>query len=128
MQRLLPGGLGLLLVVALSGCGGGGRDAIMKDALAAMDEMASVMEKSKNADEAKPKLESIVARMKELKKKEDALGKPTKSEEDALKQKYEPEMKKVQGRMEAGMKQLTQRDPTGIEKLLPVFMEMSSWK
>ena len=128
MQRFLQGGFCLLLMATLSGCGGGGRDGLMKDALGVMDEMATVLEKSKNADEAKPKLEGLLAKMKEIKKKDDAMGKPTQSEEEALKKKYEPEMKKVQGRLEAGMKQMAQRDPGGMEKLLPVFMEMAAWK
>jgi biopolymer transport protein ExbB/TolQ len=115
-------------VLALSGCGSGGREGLAKEAIATMNDMASALESAKNADEAKPKLEAALTKLKDIKKREDAMGKPSKAEEEALTKKLQPEMTKVQERMASAMKQLATKDPQGLPKIMSIFTEMASWK
>jgi hypothetical protein len=73
-------------------------ESLMKDAIAVMKEWATVLEGVKDeasAEVAKPKLQAINAKMKDLKTKADTLGKPPAEEEKRLKEKYEPEFKQV---------------------------------
>src|SRR5206468_759862 len=107
--------------LVLIGCGSGGREGLAKEAIASMNEMAATLETSKNADEAKPKLEATLNKLKDIKKREEAMAKPTKAEEESLTKKLQPEMTKVQERMTNAMKQLATKDPQGLMKLMPIF-------
>jgi hypothetical protein len=81
---------------------------IMKDVIKAMNAMADVLDKIDNSESAKaarPKLEAVVKRLVELKKKEDTLDKLSREEEQGLKKKYASDLKKIHDRFfNAGMK------------------------
>lgn len=128
MKKFATAGGLWMMVLVLSGCGGGGdREALMKDAISAMDEMATAMESSANAQEAKPKLEGALAKLKDVKTREEKMGRPTKSEEQSLKTKFQGDLNRIQERMKTASMSLAQKDPTGFPNLLPIFTEMASW-
>jgi hypothetical protein len=55
------------LVFLATGCGGGGADGIMKDTISTMNEMAAILESikdEKTADEATPKLDKQIEKLK----------------------------------------------------------------
>ena|SRR5262245_15068452 len=123
-MKLALSGLSITaLVVSLSGCGGGSHDSAMKEAINATNEMADILEKSKTADEAKPKMEAVVAKMKDLKKRMDKLGEPSKSEAEALGKKYAGDMMTAGMRMMKAQQAFQQRDPEGFQKLEALLKE-----
>jgi hypothetical protein len=101
---------GIIALLAFSGgCGSSDpHDAAVKEMLAAMNELADVMDTVKDeasATAAAPKLKAVADRVKALKTKMDGMPKPTAEVEESLKKKYEEQMKNVMGRlMAAGMK------------------------
>jgi TolA-binding protein len=101
-------GVALTFACLASGCGGSANaEGMMKDTIATMNEMAATLETvkdDKTADEAIPKLEKEVAKLKELKKKAEELKLP-KDEDKKLEEKYKPELEKATKRFqEAAMK------------------------
>jgi hypothetical protein len=74
MNKSVVFGSGILVVALVVGCGGSSDDAIMKEQIDLMNQMASVMEKVTDADSMK----SAEAEIKTLKEKGDALNKKTK--------------------------------------------------
>ncbi|HZQ93578.1 MAG TPA: hypothetical protein VFA67_01135 [Candidatus Sulfotelmatobacter sp.] len=116
-----------VLVLWTLGCGGNQREALMKESVAAMDEMATALEQAKTAAEAKPKLVATLNKLRELKKRDDALGPPSKAVSDSLKKKFDPEMTKITERVKNGMAQLVKNDPKGLKSILPIFEEMGQW-
>ena len=106
-----------VMMVALSGCGGGasgGAEGAIKESIVQMNDMASVMDNAKNAEEAKPKMETITAKLQKLKTVINAMPELERLE---LSKKYEAEtMKAVVRVLEAG-KALEKRDPAGMKKL-----------
>jgi len=121
MKTRLIGGLLWALVLVVAGCGGSSRDSLTKESITLMNEMSDIMEKSANAAEAKPKLDAVASKMKDLKKRMDNVGKPSAAEEETLKKKYEPEMKKAVGRLLAASMQLATKDPQGAQQLQDVM-------
>lgn len=72
LRQILLAGLGLTLVLGLSGCGGGGADAAYKQQADAMNEVVVVLETitdDASADTAMPKLEKAVAKVQEANRK-----------------------------------------------------------
>jgi hypothetical protein len=118
-------GVGFAFLVLLAGCGGGtSHESVLREQIGAMDEIATVLENSKTADEAKPKLEKAASRLKDIKKRADALPKPSDTEKANLEKKLKPEMEKTVQRFIGAMMQFSQRDPTGMEKLEPIFKDL----
>jgi hypothetical protein len=98
MRKVALLGVFMVSVGGLSGCAGDTHESLTREALDQMKEFVSIMDNVKDeasAQEAKPKLEALVTRMKELKKRADKLGKPSKEEDERLKKKYESEYKEV---------------------------------
>ena len=101
MKRMLCGSVMLILFCGMSGCKGTTHESLAEEQMALMNEMFDVMEgvtDAASAQAAKPKLEKISTRMKELGEKAKALGQPSAEEEQRLKKKFEPELKKMMER------------------------------
>jgi len=116
---------GMLVVLAVcGGCNSGSADDVMKDTVSTMNEMADVLDTIKDQESAKaarPKLENLLQRLKDLKAKADKI-KVTKSEEERLKKKYEPDLKKIHDRFfQAGLN--LQRTGT-INEVKDIFEQM----
>jgi hypothetical protein len=88
-----------VLMLALVGCDSKPtHESLAQEAIGKMNEMAGVLEgvtDEASAKAAKPKLQAIDASMKELKAKEEKLGKLSADEEKRLKEKYEPQMEEA---------------------------------
>jgi hypothetical protein len=120
-------GIGLVLMAFLVGCGGGGsHESIARESVGVIDEMATALENSKTADEAKPKLEKSAAKFKDLKKRMDALPKLSKTEEENMQKKLQPEMDKAGKKLASAMMQFAQRDPAGFQQIQGVLQESMS--
>lgn len=92
----------LVLVWAASGCGGDKHEVVIKDTIQAMNDMADIVDTIKDeasAKAAEPKLKAVADRLQEIKKRADAMEKPSAEKEEALKKKYEGELKAGMGRM-----------------------------
>jgi uncharacterized lipoprotein YehR (DUF1307 family) len=90
MRKVTLAGFALGLVFAVSGCGDS-HESLTKDAIKLTNEMADVLESIKDkdsAEKAKPKLEKLAEKFKDLKKRMDKIGKPDKAKEEALEKKY----------------------------------------
>jgi len=95
-------GVAVAMVVLLSGCGKPTHESVIKDLMGQMRKLTDVLKSVKSeasAREAAPKMQAIVKEMQELRKKGDALGRPTKEQEAAMEMKYGEELKKVTGEM-----------------------------
>jgi predicted nucleic acid-binding Zn-ribbon protein len=93
-----------LLLVVPACRGGNEHEAMMKDMIKAMNELADVLESIKDeatAKAAEPKLKALGTRIQEMKKKADALGGLPKDKDEELRKKYEPEMNAAVGRIMA---------------------------
>jgi hypothetical protein len=92
-----------VLLGGLSGCSGKDtHESLMKEQISLMNEYFDVLDgvnSEADAKAAKPKLEALAKKGEDLKKRADALGKPSKEEEQRLKEKFTPEMTKMMGRM-----------------------------
>jgi hypothetical protein len=107
-------GAALALAFLAAGCGGGGADAIMKESIAQLNEMATTLETikdDKTADEAIAKLEKQGTKMQELKKKSEDL-KLSKDDEKKLMDKYKDEMEKASKKLQEAMKSAVSKAPT----------------
>lgn len=81
-------------------------DAVVRDQLRALDEMATIVESIRDqpsAEAARPRLRALRPRMEALRKRADALGQPTPEVRDRLQAKYRSEMERVTGRLSASM-------------------------
>lgn len=89
----------LFALVLVAGCDSAPtHDSVMEESVSSMEEMVAIMKTIKDkpsAEAAKPKLEALGDRMKELKAEADKLGKPSKEKEAELKKKYDDRMQKV---------------------------------
>ncbi len=86
---ILTGALGLFLAV---GCGGSSGDALMKERIAAVNEMSDVLGTIKDpaaAKEAEPKVKKIKDRLADI---DQRWAKLSKSEQEAAVKKYGPEV------------------------------------
>lgn len=108
----------LMLVVV--GCNSGNPQAqaevVMKDMLASMNEMADAFEKSKDAKDAKPKVDALGKKFEELKKKADAIKLP-KDQEKVLETKYAPQIQEAMQRVMKASFSLAMKDPNGMKDL-----------
>jgi hypothetical protein len=96
MKKVLAGGFALALVFAVSGCGDS-HEAVLKDTIKTMDEITEVCESIKDessAKAAKPKLEKLAEKMKDIKKRADKLGDPKGDKKEALEKKYKDDLLK----------------------------------
>ena len=96
MRKVTLAGLALALVFTVSGCGDS-PESITKDMIKAMNEMADVLESIKDkdsAEKAKPKLEALSKKMKDLKERADKLKVDDKKKKE-LEEKYKDEVAKA---------------------------------
>lgn len=104
MTILRVAGGGLMLVALVVGCGGASSDdALVKDFIQTMDEMAGIMEKvtdAKSMNEAKSKLNQVKAKSEELSKKLDAIPK---ERSKALEEKYKGQIENCKNRLMKAM-------------------------
>jgi hypothetical protein len=103
MNRALFVGCGLLLGLAV-GCGGGGDDAVVKDQITLMNEIAAAYEKVTDADswkKAQAEVERLRPRAEELRKKESSWPEEKKKQFD---EKYASELKAATDRLDAARK------------------------
>jgi hypothetical protein len=114
-KRVIGGALAILLL-GVAGCGGS-RDSLTRENINLMNEMSDVLEKSADFAEAKPKLDALIDRAKDVKKRLDAMGKPSDKEEQELKKKYEPDLQKAAVRFFGASMQLAKKDAPGFEQL-----------
>jgi hypothetical protein len=107
---------GFALALMVAGCSGNSPESIAKELVANMNEFATVLENAKSVDEAKPKIDVIVARMSDLKKRFDAM-----KMSEAEKAKFDVSMKaegeKAASRLSAATVKLATTDPLGMMKL-----------
>jgi len=85
----------LLFLGSLSGCGGDTHESLVGQALELMNEYNTIMDAVKDdasAAAAKPKLEALEKRAADLKKRADALGKPSDDERKRLQEKFQAQM------------------------------------
>ena len=118
-------GMAVFLVawmILLGGCGGGGPEAVAKEMVGAMDEVSSIFENSKDATEAKPKLEAVVTRMQDIKKRGDALKLDQNKE---VQKKFEPELKRAMERMAKASMSFAQKDAKGFMELAEVMKKLA---
>src|SRR5262245_28869689 len=104
MKHIADGLCLALLMLTLSGCSGARkvdkerlatRESLAKEQAEIIGDLAGVFEKAADAEEAKPKLETLLDKMKEWRKGEDALGEPANAEEEAVEKKYSAELKPI---------------------------------
>jgi len=77
-------------------------DAIFKEVVGSMSQLADVLASIKDkdsADKAKPEIKKIAVKMKELKAKGDKLGKPSKDQEKELMEKYRKDLEAATKKM-----------------------------
>ena len=101
MKSIWVGGMFGVMALGLAGCGGGNSpDALNKEAISMMNEVAGVLESVKDkasGEAAIPKLQGLAKRGEDLKKRMDGL-KLSKEDEKKIEEKYKKEG------MEAGMR------------------------
>jgi hypothetical protein len=121
MRKVTLAGFALALVFAVSGCGDS-PDSVIKDQIKLMNDMADVLEGIKDkdsAEKAKPKLEALAKKAKDIEEraKKLKLDDMPKEKQEALKKKYEDDIKKAAGRFGAAMmKAMTNPDAAGALK------------
>jgi hypothetical protein len=117
--------LGVAFAVSLSGCGGATPESLAKESTGQMNELATVLENAKSVDEAKPKLDPIVAKLSDLKKRYDALklSEERKKEIDAT---VKPDMEKAASRLMTAMMKLATTDPQGMPKLGEMMQKIAT--
>lgn len=111
--------LASLLLVLVPGCGGDTHQSLVDESMPLMREMAATVTTIKDeatAKAAKPKLEVIASKMKDLKARRDKLPAPTEAEMKASIDKYGKEMEELQKKMIGSMMAI-QFDPA-IQKVL----------
>ncbi len=90
-------GLAAVLVFLAAGCSNSAATELMKDTITTMNEIASTLETikdDKSADEAIPKLDTQVARLRELKRKREEM-KLSPGDDRKLQEKYKPELEQT---------------------------------
>jgi hypothetical protein len=77
-------------------------DAVMKETIGLLNELAGVLEGVKDRDSARaaaPKIDNLTARLEAVAKKADALPQPSEAENKRLEQKWKKDIEKVMGRL-----------------------------
>jgi hypothetical protein len=100
MNRLLFVGGGLLVLGLAAGCGGGD-DAVLKDQIRLMNEIAAAYDKVTDADsweKAQAEAEKLLPRVEELKKKENSWSEEKKKQ---LSEKHASELQAATDRLKA---------------------------
>jgi hypothetical protein len=111
MKKTLVTGLVILFWSGTAGYGADTHEGIIKEVIKAMNDMADILDGIKDRESARkahPRLEKVVARLKELKKREGKLVKLSGVEEARLQEKYKTDLKKIHDRFfNAGKKLAT---------------------
>ncbi len=115
------------MLLAVGAALAGGADQTIRDIIGLFNDLAATLETSKNADEARPKLEKLVAKFNEIQKKLEA-NKPSQEEETKLKQKYGEEFQTALKRYGAAVQTFGKRDPDGLKSLTQLFEKMGEKK
>lgn len=119
--------LSVAFAVSLSGCGGATPESLAKESTAQVNELATVLENAKSVDEAKPKLDAIVAKFSDLKKRLDAL-KLSKEREKEIEATAKPDMEKALSRLMTAMMKVAATDPLGMPKLTEIMQKIGANK
>jgi len=119
--------LSVVFAVSLSGCGGATPESLAKESTAQMNELATVLENAKSVDEAKPKIEAIVAKFTDLKKRVDAL-KLSEERKKEIEATVKPDMEKAVSRLMTAMMKITATDPLGMPKLGEIMQKIAATK
>lgn len=101
MKRLLALST-MLMLMAGPGCGGDTHESLAAEVVPVMREMADTISTIKDeatAKAAKPKLERIAAKMKDLNTRREKLPAPTEAQTKAMIEKYGKEMEAAQRKM-----------------------------
>ena len=109
----------LAVSIMLIGCGGDSYESMASDSVSYYEEMASILEGVSDVESAKaavPKLEAVGQKMADLKKRADALGKPTPEQNKALEEKFTKEMSTAMDKMMAASMKLA--DKPEVQKIL----------
>lgn len=97
----------MCMMLVLSGCKDD-HESLLKDSIGKMNDMTAALKSVKDKDSSKaaaPKLKSIGEDMAALKKKMEALPKPSADEDKKLKDKYEPQLQAaLKGFMDEAMR------------------------
>jgi hypothetical protein len=114
MNRAVFVGSGLLLLGLAAGCGGGD-DAVIKDQISLMNEVAAAYDKVTDTaswKKAEAEVEKLLPRAEELKKKENSWSEEKKKQ---LSEKYAGELQAATDRLEAA-RQAARKKVTGTKK------------
>jgi len=109
----------LAMAIMLGGCGGDTHESLAQEGVSAFNEFASILEGVSDVESAKaavPKLEAVGQKMADLKKRADALGKPTPEQNKALEEKFTKEMSTAMDKMMAASMKLA--DKPEVQKIL----------
>jgi hypothetical protein len=121
MKRVLLGSVVLVAAAILGGCGGADPDAGVKESIAAMNDLAADLEKSKTAAEAKPKVDAYVTRVNDITKR---FNKDTKLSGKEVDKKYAADLQKATERLADAMKNLALKDPTNFGSIAASMEKM----
>jgi hypothetical protein len=121
LKNLALLGLGLVLMVGVSGCGSPTHESITKDTIAAMNQLADALEK-KDVNAVK----AAINKLKDLKKASKGLKDPTDEEKKKLGEKYGPEI--LAAMMKAGKAQMAVGDNEEIKNAMKEFEEVMKEK
>jgi hypothetical protein len=123
MKKLLLVGGMFVLLSGLCGCGGKDtHESLTKEGIDLMGEYIDTLDKindEESAKAAKPKLEALAKKGQDLKKRMEAIGKPSKEEEERLQKKFSGDIAKLAPKMFGAMAKL-QKYP----ELKDIKMEM----
>jgi hypothetical protein len=102
MRRLSAVAVVFVALVAAA-CGGDTRDSLAREAQNTMAEFATTMDSIKDVDSAraaKPKLQSLIAKLEDINKRGEKLPEPTEAESKAMMEKYSKEMESTMMKMQ----------------------------
>ncbi len=106
--------LAVSMVAFMAGCKRTADD-VVDDTIGALNDLTEVLKDVKDkasAEAAKPKIEKIVARAKDLQKEGEAMEKEmSKEENEALEKEYKPQVEKAVAAMQAEMMRIGQAAP-----------------
>jgi hypothetical protein len=129
MRKAILGVFALALVLVGSGCGNDPHEAIYKDLVGLMNDMATVFEGVKDkasAEAAKPKLQEINKRLKEIGERAKKAGKISKAKADSLEKKYKPQLEAAGKRLDTAASGLKGNRDVGLILLGPMMEFMQT--
>jgi hypothetical protein len=126
MKRLLTFSALMFALMLVPGCGGDTHDSLAAESVDVMKKLVAALEGVKDeatARSAKPTLESLASKMKDIDQRQTKLGTPTDAEIKAMGDKYGKEMEALQPKLVAAMMRM-QFDPQIAAVLQDIDMKM----